>query len=109
MLEQMSQAQLNVLVDGGVTAERAYEFNWMCSYLRRTSQALIAAAMNASGYSAIVAAALDADVQSQAMTEQAEDAAALAQLRDQLAAIDPDSLTPREALDALYRLKQHLT
>jgi DNA mismatch repair protein MutS len=23
-----------------------------------------------------------------------------------LAAIDPDSLTPREALDALYRLKQ---
>ncbi|CFN80995.1 DNA mismatch repair protein MutS [Bordetella pertussis] len=43
------------------------------------------------------------------MTEQAEDAAALAQLRDQLVAIDPDSLTPREALDALYRLKQHLT
>lgn len=57
----------------------------------------------------LFAAALDADVQSQAMTEQAEDAAALAQLRDQLAAIDPDSLTPREALDALYRLKQHLT
>ncbi|AOB37523.1 glycosyltransferase [Bordetella parapertussis] len=59
MLEQMSQAQLNVLVDGGVTAERAYEFNWMCSYLRRTSQALVAAAMNASGYSAIVAADFD--------------------------------------------------
>ncbi|WP_418214830.1 DNA mismatch repair protein MutS [Bordetella pertussis] len=57
----------------------------------------------------LFAAALDADVQSQAMTEQAEDAAALAQLRDQLVAIDPDSLTPREALDALYRLKQHLT
>ena len=29
-------------------------------------------------------------------------------LRDELAAIDPDSLTPREALDALYRLKKHL-
>jgi DNA mismatch repair protein MutS len=27
-------------------------------------------------------------------------------LEDALDAIDPDSLTPREALDALYRLKQ---
>jgi DNA mismatch repair protein MutS len=26
-------------------------------------------------------------------------------LREALAAIDPDSLAPREALDALYRLK----
>jgi len=29
-------------------------------------------------------------------------------LRDALAAIDPDALAPREALDALYRLKQIL-
>jgi len=33
------------------------------------------------------------------------DREALLALRDELAQIDPDSLTPREALDALYRLK----
>ena len=30
------------------------------------------------------------------------------ELRDAIAAIDPDSLTPREALDALYELKKKL-
>jgi len=30
-------------------------------------------------------------------------------LRDALAAIDPDALTPRGALEALYRLKSHMT
>jgi DNA mismatch repair protein MutS len=30
------------------------------------------------------------------------------ELREALAAIDPDTLTPREALDALYQLKAHL-
>jgi DNA mismatch repair protein MutS len=34
--------------------------------------------------------------------------AALRALRDELAQIDPDSLTPREALEALYRLKSML-
>jgi DNA mismatch repair protein MutS len=32
----------------------------------------------------------------------------LAKLADALRAIDPDSLTPREALEALYRLRQEL-
>ncbi|MBA3942767.1 MAG: hypothetical protein C0520_16310, partial [Sphingopyxis sp.] len=35
-------------------------------------------------------------------------AAAQDALRDALAGIDPDALAPREALDALYRLKQIL-
>ena len=53
----------------------------------------------------LFAAALDADAHSQARADRDEDHAALAALRDTLADIDPDSLTPREALDALYRLK----
>ncbi len=31
------------------------------------------------------------------------------ELRSALAAIDPDGMTPREALDALYRLKKQMT
>ncbi|MGH8233350.1 MAG: DNA mismatch repair protein MutS [Rhodanobacteraceae bacterium] len=34
---------------------------------------------------------------------------ALTELADALRALDPDSLTPREALDALYRLRQRVT
>jgi len=37
-----------------------------------------------------------------------EESARAAALYAELAAVDPDSLTPREALDALYRLKAHL-
>ncbi len=37
-----------------------------------------------------------------------EEAARAVALYAELAAVDPDSLTPREALDALYRLKAHL-
>jgi len=39
---------------------------------------------------------------------QDDEHAALAALRDELAQVDPDSLTPREALEALYRLKNLL-
>jgi len=38
--------------------------------------------------------------------DDAEDVTASDPLREQLDAIDPDSLTPREALDLLYKLKQ---
>lgn len=50
-------------------------------------------------------AAIDADAQAGAAHDQSDASAALDALRDELAHIDPDSLTPREALDALYRLK----
>ncbi|WP_420913571.1 DNA mismatch repair protein MutS [Bordetella hinzii] len=53
----------------------------------------------------LFSAALDADAHHRAQADRDEDNAALAALRDALAEIDPDSLTPREALDALYRLK----
>lgn len=53
----------------------------------------------------LFAAALDADAQASAASDQSETSAALDALRDELTHIDPDSLTPREALDALYRLK----
>lgn len=53
----------------------------------------------------LFAAAIDADAQAGAATDQSDEAAALHALREELAQIDPDSLTPREALDALYRLK----
>ncbi|WP_454691234.1 DNA mismatch repair protein MutS [Achromobacter aloeverae] len=53
----------------------------------------------------LFAAAAQADAAASAQAEAAADQEALAALRDELAAIDPDSLTPREALDALYRLK----
>jgi len=53
----------------------------------------------------LFAAAIDADAQAGAASDQSEESDALHALRDELAQIDPDSLTPREALDALYRLK----
>ena len=56
----------------------------------------------------LFAAAIDADAQAQARTDRQDAAFALDALRDELAGIDPDTLTPREALDALYRLKAHL-
>ena len=56
----------------------------------------------------LFAAAADADAQAEAAAERSGAFEALDALRDELAAIDPDSLTPREALDALYRLKKHL-
>ncbi|WP_407922709.1 DNA mismatch repair protein MutS [Bordetella ansorpii] len=56
----------------------------------------------------LFAAAIDADAQAQAQTDRQDAAFALDALRDELAGIDPDTLTPREALDALYRLKAHL-
>ncbi|MFJ1302048.1 DNA mismatch repair protein MutS [Pseudomonadota bacterium AL_CKDN230030165-1A_HGKHYDSX7] len=56
----------------------------------------------------LFAAAIDAEAQSQASADRDEALDALSALRAELASIDPDSLTPREALDALYRLKAHL-
>ncbi|MFC4275157.1 DNA mismatch repair protein MutS [Achromobacter aloeverae] len=53
----------------------------------------------------LFAAAAQADAAASAQADADADQEALAALRDELAAIDPDSLTPREALDALYRLK----
>lgn len=53
----------------------------------------------------LFAAALDADAQANAVSDRVEASAALDALRDELTHIDPDSLTPREALEALYRLK----
>ncbi|RSF01131.1 DNA mismatch repair protein MutS [Achromobacter aegrifaciens] len=56
----------------------------------------------------LFAAAAGADAQAYAEADRSDDLEALDALREELAAIDPDSLTPREALDALYRLKKHL-
>ncbi|OZI57134.1 DNA mismatch repair protein MutS [Bordetella genomosp. 1] len=56
----------------------------------------------------LFAAAIDAEAQTQAAADRDEELDALAAMRAELASIDPDSLTPREALDALYRLKAHL-
>jgi len=56
----------------------------------------------------LFAAAIDAEAQSQASADHDAALDALAALRTELASIDPDSLSPREALDALYRLKAHL-
>jgi len=56
----------------------------------------------------LFAAAADADAQAYAQADRSDELEALDALREELAAIDPDSLTPREALDALYRLKKHL-
>lgn len=42
-------------------------------------------------------------------TEHDADLDAYAALRHELAELDPDALSPREALDALYRLREHLT
>ncbi len=53
----------------------------------------------------LFAAAAQEDARAGAQADADADHEALAALRDELAAIDPDSLTPREALDALYRLK----
>ena len=53
----------------------------------------------------LFAAAMDADAQANAANDRIEETTALDTLRDELAHIDPDSLTPREALEALYRLK----
>jgi len=57
----------------------------------------------------LFAAAIDAEAQAQARTDHDDAHQALQALRDELAAIDPDSLTPREALDALYQLRSHLS
>jgi DNA mismatch repair protein MutS len=56
----------------------------------------------------LFAAAAEADAQDQLSAEAAESQQALETLRDELIALDPDSLTPREALEVLYRLKSHL-
>lgn len=56
----------------------------------------------------LFSAAADADAQAYAEADRADAIEALDTLREELAGIDPDSLTPREALDALYRLKKHL-
>jgi DNA mismatch repair protein MutS len=56
----------------------------------------------------LFAAASEAEAQDQAQAEAGQARQALLALRDELAALDPDSLTPREALDALYHLKSHL-
>ncbi|MCD0505347.1 DNA mismatch repair protein MutS, partial [Bordetella petrii] len=53
----------------------------------------------------LFAAAIEADAQAGMASDQSDESAALDALRAELAHIDPDSLTPREALDALYRLK----
>ena len=53
----------------------------------------------------LFAAAVPADAAEYEEEESTETRAALA-LADALAGIDPDALSPREALDALYRLKQ---
>jgi len=53
----------------------------------------------------LFAAALDAEDHASAANDRIEESLALDALRDELAHIDPDSLTPREALEALYRLK----
>lgn len=54
-------------------------------------------------------AAVDAEDARLAHTEhQAHEEARLDALHTALAEVDPDSLTPREALEALYRLKAHL-
>jgi DNA mismatch repair protein MutS len=42
------------------------------------------------------------------LAEAAQDQAAQALLRQALAELDPDTLSPREALDALYQLKNLL-
>ncbi|WP_081955181.1 DNA mismatch repair protein MutS [Achromobacter sp. RTa] len=56
----------------------------------------------------LFSAAAEADAQAEAAAERSDALEALDTLREELASIDPDSLTPREALDALYRLKKHL-
>ncbi|CAB3817263.1 DNA mismatch repair protein MutS [Achromobacter denitrificans] len=56
----------------------------------------------------LFSAAAEADAHADAEAERVDAFEALDALREELAAIDPDSLTPREALDALYRLKKHL-
>ncbi|WP_313700190.1 DNA mismatch repair protein MutS, partial [Achromobacter sp.] len=56
----------------------------------------------------LFSAAAEADAQAYAEAERSDAIEALDSLREELSAIDPDSLTPREALDALYRLKKHL-
>jgi len=50
-------------------------------------------------------AAADASRSTDADTPDANELSVLLALRDELAQIDPDSLTPREALESLYRLK----
>ena len=56
----------------------------------------------------LFSAAAEADAHADAEAERVDAFEALDALREELAAVDPDSLTPREALDALYRLKKHL-
>jgi len=56
----------------------------------------------------LFSAAADADAHAYAQADRDDAIEALDALREELATIDPDSLTPREALDALYRLKKHL-
>jgi DNA mismatch repair protein MutS len=56
----------------------------------------------------LFSAAAQADAESAALSAAAQESEALQGLRDALADIDPDSLTPREALETLYRLKAQL-
>jgi DNA mismatch repair protein MutS len=56
----------------------------------------------------LFAAAAQADADAADASAASAESEALLAVRDELAAIDPDSLTPREALDALYRLKARL-
>lgn len=53
----------------------------------------------------LFAAASETEAQRQALADAEQAQQSLIALRDELAALDPDSLTPREALEALYRLK----
>ncbi|WP_420042578.1 DNA mismatch repair protein MutS [Bordetella genomosp. 9] len=56
----------------------------------------------------LFSAAAQADAQSAALAAAAEESESLLAVRDALANVDPDSLTPREALETLYRLKAQL-
>jgi DNA mismatch repair protein MutS len=56
----------------------------------------------------LFAAAAQADADNDALSAAAQENESLQALRDALADVDPDSLTPREALETLYRLKAQL-
>ncbi|KCV61308.1 glycosyltransferase, group 1 family protein [Bordetella bronchiseptica 99-R-0433] len=59
LLAQLSFGQLDQLVGGGVSNERAHHFNWTCRHLVRTAETLLDGGLNAAGYSSIIAADFD--------------------------------------------------
>ncbi|AWQ03306.1 glycosyltransferase [Bordetella bronchiseptica] len=59
LLAQLSPAQLNQLVGGGVSSERAHHFNWTCRHLVRTAETLLQGGLGAAGYTSIIAADFD--------------------------------------------------